>query len=255
MINRETWGALPGAVIERQAWPAAPVVVVHHTVTPALAVGAALDDEYAAMRSIDRQHRYGNGWSGGIGYSFVVMPSGRVYVGRGWDTVGAHAPGANHLPGVALYGTFTVERPSGEALAALGALAFELTAKGLRGHRDFYATACPGNVLYGLLPAVPIIDVEAPPLPGDRTLRLMVRGHEHSGAPWAGWQDAEGPLRWVARHGLKARPAGAPDHWLAFDGRRYVGAAAVTREARRLVRDFLADEGLVVRDFPANGGT
>lgn len=239
IIGRETWGALPGARIERRAWPSAPKVVVHHTVQAAPAVDAGMAAEVAIMRGLDRQHFYGNGWQGGIGYSFVVMPSGTVYEGRGRDTVGAHAPGANHLPGVALVGDFRRERPTNEALASLGTLAAEFGASGLRGHRDFYPTACPGDVLYGLLAAVPIIRVEQDPTPpGDRTLRLMVRGNPK--APFAGWKEAAGPLVWIAEHGLKEVEAGAPDHWIAWQGGRWYGARDVTNVARRLVRDHLS---------------
>lgn len=35
-----------------------------------------------------------NGWSD-IGYNFVVGEDGLVYEGRGWSTVGAHAPNFN----------------------------------------------------------------------------------------------------------------------------------------------------------------
>lgn len=241
IIGRETWGALAGARIDRRAWPTDPLVVVHHTAGAAPAVEADPGAEAALVRGLDRQHFYGNGWAGGIGYSFVILPSGRVYEGRGRDTVGAHSPGANHLPGVALVGDFRRERPSGEALAALGSLAYWLGAVGLRGHRDYYATECPGAVLYGLLGAIPIVEVVPPALPGDRTLRLMVRGHD--GAPWAGWDAASGPLRWIAARGLDPVEPGAPDHWISWQGGRWYGAKDVTNVARRLVRDYLTETG------------
>lgn len=47
------------------------------------------------------------GWDD-IGYSFLIGEDGRVYEGRGWDRVGAHAPQYNHVSiGVCFLGDFS----------------------------------------------------------------------------------------------------------------------------------------------------
>lgn len=139
---------------------------VHHTASPlAMTPGG----EVSLLRGINEYHR-SKGWDG-IGYSFVVGPSGTVYEGRG-ERVGAHTEGANSTSfGLAFLGTFTESTPTPAAnlaafdlldhLVAVGALspAFEL-----RGHRDSAATQCPGDALYRTLANIRRL-VAAPPGP------------------------------------------------------------------------------------------
>jgi N-acetylmuramoyl-L-alanine amidase len=48
-----------------------------------------------------------NGWDD-IGYSFLVGGDANAYMGRGWDKVGAHAPGYNSQSiGICFIGSFT----------------------------------------------------------------------------------------------------------------------------------------------------
>lgn len=110
----------------------------------------------AYVRQIQAQHMDGNGWSD-IGYSFVVCTHGYVYEGRGLrrrnsanggtslneqDYAVCLLVGSSGLtePTVAqLHGTrdaIDYCRGSGPAGAWLG------------GHRDGYATTCPGNAIY-----------------------------------------------------------------------------------------------------------
>lgn len=45
-----------------------------------------------------------------IGYNFVIGEDGNVYEGRGWDYVGAHAPGYNTQSiGICVIGDFSGE--------------------------------------------------------------------------------------------------------------------------------------------------
>lgn len=107
------------------------------------------------MRNIQDWHMDGNGWED-IGYSFLIGEDGRVYEGRGWGTVGAHAYGYNRRSvGIAFLGTFTNGIPKSSAINA----AKELISCGVRlgyvkndysivGHRQTSATLCPGNDLF-----------------------------------------------------------------------------------------------------------
>lgn len=95
-----------------------------------------------------------------IAYSFMVMPSGRIYMGRGWrvrDAATGTSTGSRH--GVSLSicfaGNFEVRTPTTAALDAARWLIYTgqkrdfITKKlDIFGHRDWKATACPGANLY-----------------------------------------------------------------------------------------------------------
>jgi hypothetical protein len=143
---RSTWG-FPG-------WTSTPYAVADSTRTEFFVhyEGGTFthDTGVQAMRSIDAGHR-ANGWSG-VGYNFVVMLDGSCWEGRGWGLVGAHCPKHNtsgvgvqiHLGGA--------QAPTGAALATCRALYDEACRRSgrklaIRGHRDGFATECPGVIL------------------------------------------------------------------------------------------------------------
>jgi len=54
-----------------------------------------------------------------IGYNFLIGEDGKVYDGRGWNTVGAHVYGYNSRSiGIALIGNFDSRIPNSAALNA-----------------------------------------------------------------------------------------------------------------------------------------
>lgn len=130
-------------------------------------------------RAIERAH-LNQGWSG-IGYNFVVDQAGTIYEGRGWGLQGAHCPGHN-ISGlgvqIAIGGD---QQPSAAALAACRALydeACERTGRTLAkmGHKDGYATACPGTHLYAWVQAgMPAGDHTPAPDPGDPDSTAVAR--------------------------------------------------------------------------------
>jgi hypothetical protein len=183
VVSRAEWGADESTRREEPIF--APIVRmgVHHTATE-----NDDPDPAATLRAIQAYHVHSNGWND-IGYNFLVDAQGRIYEGRyaraylpgeaptGEDTsgqgvVGAHMAGNNTgTVGVALLGTFTSEPPRQPALDALvRLLAWKADRHGVNpsgtttwttgehptivGHRDAVATACPGDRLYGDLPAV-----------------------------------------------------------------------------------------------------
>ena len=138
------------------------------------------------LRSIYRYHTKALGWSD-IGYNFLVDRFGRAWVGRagGADRLvrGAHTLGFNHAStGIAVLGNFEEVAPSEEAVrtvvhltawkldragrnpsgnAWVTSTGSDLFRKGERvklpvtdGHRDTNATACPGELLYDLIPEI-----------------------------------------------------------------------------------------------------
>ena len=126
-------------------------VILHHTALPEPAL---MDGHTAAeasyMRRIEGLH-LDRGWAG-VGYHFVIMPSGRIFEGRPIWAIGAHAKGHNRdAAGIAFAGNLDEERPQPAALASLEAIRRRLWPGArpidLVAHRDLIATACPGSFL------------------------------------------------------------------------------------------------------------
>ncbi|MEU3045816.1 peptidoglycan-binding protein [Streptomyces sp. NPDC006984] len=105
----------------------------------------------AVPQAIDRQHR-NQGWAG-IGYNFVVDQAGTVFEGRGWERQGAHCPNHN-VSGIGVQIAIGGDqKPTPKALSAARALYDEACRKtgrklSMKGHKDGFATLCPGPILY-----------------------------------------------------------------------------------------------------------
>lgn len=102
-------------------------------------------------KAIESEH-LGNGWSG-IGYHFVVSQAGEIFEGRGWDLQGAHCPNHNRSAIGVQIAVGGDQEPTKEALSAARALydfACQKYGRALEkhGHRDGFATDCPGAKLY-----------------------------------------------------------------------------------------------------------
>ena len=98
-----------------------------------------------------------------IGYNFIVMPSGRVYEGRGFEKVGAHTLDPkdadkdkryveNRDPGVVFAGNFDVQKPTKRALLAFKLLRARLRLNRCRldrmySHSEAFYTSCCGKYL------------------------------------------------------------------------------------------------------------
>ncbi len=187
IIGRRGWAQGIAAPNVAPEYGAVRMAFVHHTENPN---GYAASEVPAMLRAIYVFHRYVNGWND-IGYNFVVDLYGRIFEARagGIDepVVGAQAGGYNMVStGIAMLGTFTAVPISKAARSALEALlGWKLSLHGVPaqgnvtvrvnpagasysrfpanarvslprivGHRDGDATECPGNVLYGELPAI-----------------------------------------------------------------------------------------------------
>ena len=105
------------------------------------------------MREIQRWHLE-RGWAT-VGYHFVVSPSGRGFLGRPVDRLGAHVLGHNvGTVGICLMGNFELERPTAASLESLTYTRSRLipgganaTLLGHRDHRGHETSACPGRNL------------------------------------------------------------------------------------------------------------
>ncbi|MFH7595630.1 peptidoglycan recognition protein [Streptomyces racemochromogenes] len=157
-------------------------VFVHHT-----AQTNAYDcaDSPAIVRGLQVLHQRANGWKD-LGYNYVVDKCGTVFEGRAGGSdrpvTGAHTLGFNtDTLGVAVIGRYTDEEAPPAALEAVARLAAwalrryghdprstvtltssvdngrfrrgeRVTVDRISGHRDVFATECPGTALYGRLP-------------------------------------------------------------------------------------------------------
>ncbi|MGW5098268.1 peptidoglycan recognition protein family protein [Streptomyces nodosus] len=156
---------------------------VHHTATGNNYTCAQAP---SVIRSIYRYHVVSSGWRD-IGYNFLIDKCGNIYEGRagGVDkpVMGAHTLGFNSdTTGIAVLGTYTGTAPSAAAVDAVAAVSAwklglygvdprgrtylqsaggNLYPKGenarlnvISGHRDGFATECPGKLLYDRLGSV-----------------------------------------------------------------------------------------------------
>ncbi|KAM4640715.1 peptidoglycan recognition protein 1-like [Discoglossus pictus] len=151
IISRSQWGAKGVNCHTRLSTPVS-FVIIHHT------EGASCNSQSSCStqaRNIQNYHIKTKGWCD-IGYNFLVGEDGRVYEGRGWRAVGAHAINYNSKSiGISFIGSFTSRNPSAAAQNAAKSLIRCGVSKGfirsnyiLKGHRDVSSTDCPGNTFY-----------------------------------------------------------------------------------------------------------
>ncbi|MEU0601260.1 peptidoglycan recognition protein [Streptomyces sp. NPDC006393] len=181
IITRRGWGAdeslrARGFVYTKKD----KVAFVHHTAT---GNNYTCSEAPSVIRSIYRYHVLSMGWRD-IGYNFLVDKCGTIYEGRAGGVakpvLGAHTMGFNsNSVGIAVIGTYSRSKPSSAAVKAVARLAAwklglygmnprgktylksaggNLYQKGknvrlnvISGHRDGFATDCPGAKLYGKL--------------------------------------------------------------------------------------------------------
>ncbi|MFD4556258.1 peptidoglycan recognition protein [Streptomyces sp. NPDC058469] len=181
IVTRRGWGAdeklrEKGFVYTKKVKAA----FVHHTAT---GNNYRCSQAPSVIRGIYRYHVRSSGWRD-IGYNFLVDKCGTIYEGRAGGVakavMGAHTLGFNtNSMGIAVLGTFGSAKPSSAAVTAIAKLtAWKLGLYGVNprgktylksaggnlyrkgknvrlnvisGHRDGFATDCPGRQLYGKL--------------------------------------------------------------------------------------------------------
>ncbi|MEQ4723758.1 N-acetylmuramoyl-L-alanine amidase [Nonomuraea sp. B19D2] len=158
LISRRSWGAkTPTAAYTRI--PGTEGVKVHYT-------GGHVDPKIVAdheicgklVKEIQAQHMAGAREQPYIdlGYTLVCCPHRRVFVGRGpYHLPAANGPGLNtaHYAVLALIGSSGFTKPNDLLLHGIRDAIEYLRDKGnagneIKGHRDGYATSCPGGPLY-----------------------------------------------------------------------------------------------------------
>ncbi|QKE85531.1 cell wall-binding repeat-containing protein [Arthrobacter sp. NEB 688] len=171
--TRQDWGADESIRHATLGYGEVKAAVVHHTVGSNTYSSAEVP---SIIRGIYVFHTNGRDW-GDIGYNFLVDRFGRTWEGRygGMDrpVIGAHAIGVNSQSfGTSVMGDFTsASVPSAVVTAQAKLIAWKLglahvdptgtttldgfgTHPTVIGHRDVYATSCPGAQLYAKLPQI-----------------------------------------------------------------------------------------------------
>jgi len=115
----------------------------------------------AYIRQLQAQHMDGNGWSD-VGYSFLVCTHGYVYEGRGLkrrnSANGNTALNEQDYAVLLLVGSSGLTEPTDAQLDGARDAIDYCRKEGpagtwLGGHRDGYATACPGDAVYAWVKA------------------------------------------------------------------------------------------------------
>ena len=167
MYFRADWDARPPSSPVQVLATAPTHVVVHHTATPN-STDHSEAHALALSRSIQNYHMDTQGWID-AGQQFTISRGGHLMEGRnlavvavreGTHCVGTHVADYNGTTvGIENEGTYMEEGPTQELTDKLiETLAWLCGAYGLDpqqaivGHRDFNSTACPGDVLYSMLP-------------------------------------------------------------------------------------------------------
>ncbi|GAA4917742.1 peptidoglycan recognition protein family protein [Streptomonospora salina] len=157
----EDWAAVRSTPPDR--------IVVHHTAT-GNSSNRSRDHAFRLSRSIQNYHMDSNGWDD-TGQQLTISRGGHVMEGRNRSlqaigdenhVVGAHTANHNsHTIGIENEGSYMSQTPPRELMTALIetcawlCLGYGLDpATAIVGHRDFNATNCPGDKLYGMLPGL-----------------------------------------------------------------------------------------------------
>lgn len=240
MYTTDEWGARPPngtiAVLDRKPT----YIVVHHT-AGGNSSDLSLEHAFAISRSIQDFHMDGRGWIDS-GQQLTNSRGGHVTEGRHrsveiLDGGTRHVMGANvgdhnseviGIENEGLYSTVDVTPQLWDSLVQLVAYIaqqYSVTPDLIRGHRDFNATECPGEVLYGRLPELrdavggvlgaPVAP-HPPPLPTSFGWPLLKPG-------------ASGAKVLAAQHLLRARAFEVPTDGVfgasTFDAVRQLAAA------------------------------
>jgi len=151
IYSRADWGARPprcdgGSMVPNRA-------TIHHTVTP---TRDSMTPQQR-LRQIQSFHQLTRGWCD-IGYNYLVSRDGRVWRGRGPQTVGAHVSNSNTgNVGISFMGTYTATAPTDTQMCQAAKLlrrlhedfsGISLNRTDVKGHRQYGGTSCPGDALY-----------------------------------------------------------------------------------------------------------
>ncbi|MEU9773564.1 peptidoglycan recognition protein [Streptomyces sp. NPDC047968] len=181
IVTRKGWGADESLREKTFVYTSTvKAAFVHHSAT---GNNYTCQQAPSVLRSIYRYHTVSSGWRD-IGYNFAIDKCGNIYEGRAGGVaqpvLGAHTLGFNtNSTGIAVLGTYSSSNPPQAAVTAVARLTAwklglhgvdpkgsvtlvsggsgkyakgaKVTLNTIAGHRDGFATDCPGGRLYGQL--------------------------------------------------------------------------------------------------------
>lgn len=162
-VSRAEWGARP---------PTAAIPSIDSTVTTGHWEGGGIwggvigshDSCATKVRAIQAYHMDNNGWSD-IAYNTVACPHGYVFEGRGPQKRSA-ANGTNFANGVSAVCCYLGGQGdpfTDEGMQAMVDAAAYLGDLMRKGHRDWYNTQCPGDIIYAWIQAGTPVPIPPPP--------------------------------------------------------------------------------------------
>lgn len=208
------------------------------------------------IREIDAYHRDHNGWLG-FGYSFAVgrdvdPQKAHLFEGRGWGAIGAHTLGYNGDLGVCFLGNDDpgVNDATPGVRRALRLVYTTETGEAgwgghplreVHGHRETYATSCPGDELEAWVTArCPVPGGGATPSPAPaQPIRPDPSPQPASPTPWPGYDLAQPPVNRSRAATTWQQQMAARGWTIGVDGLYGPASEAVCRA-------FQAEKGLVV---------
>jgi len=105
----------------------------------------------ADVKEVEKWHIYNEGWSA-IGYNFWVAFDGTIYQGRGFNLGAGVANQNSHIISIGFQGDYhskPVNMPDAQFNSGIDIINYIKSKlpnlKKIGGHRDFMATACPGQ--------------------------------------------------------------------------------------------------------------
>lgn len=154
LVPRKEWQARSPSGAYSKMPPTVEGVKVHYTggfVSPSLLTNHKLCE--LEVREIQAMHMDSRDWLD-IGYSMCVCPHRKVFVGRGVGVIpAANGPGlnSNHYAVLGLVGNSGLTEPNDAMIAGIRDAITYLRKYGragndIKGHRDGYATDCPGSL-------------------------------------------------------------------------------------------------------------
>lgn len=122
-------------------------VILHHS------AGSFQHDPYDIARWHTDPAPQGRGWAG-IGYHFVIMPTGEIYQTNWLDTLSYHTQNQNTVGvSICMIGNFDTQQPTAAALKSLKQTIYFIESKigkklPIHQHREYANKSCPGANLY-----------------------------------------------------------------------------------------------------------
>uniref|UniRef100_T1JHT0 Peptidoglycan-recognition protein n=1 Tax=Strigamia maritima TaxID=126957 RepID=T1JHT0_STRMM len=151
IVPRDEWGSVIPKIDEELS-ETPKFVFIHHTESETCSTQNTCEEYLRNLQLYDTNILGRKD----VGMNFLIGGDGRIYEGRGWNTVGDHTPGYPQSIGISFIGNYDDFLPTSSMIKAAknllncgvkkGTLDFEHS---VNGHRDASCSHCPGNALHG----------------------------------------------------------------------------------------------------------